>query len=79
MNDRPQFLHQWPNDFYGIVETWRRVVRRIDVIDDIDAADECSVAVDHRDFAMHAAQPVTPKTKAKCLGAINKYFDTTFQ
>ena len=48
--------HHRPGHAHRVVVAWRYLVRRVPVVDDVDAADEGDFAVDHRDLAVHAAQ-----------------------
>jgi len=45
-------------DPHRIVIARRRLVGRVEVVDDVDATDECDRPVDARNLAMHAPQPV---------------------
>jgi hypothetical protein len=64
-DQRPQFFHhrmdaleQRAFDAHRVIEPRRRVARGMHFIDDVDAADERDARVDHRELAVHAAQPL---------------------
>ena len=62
-------------DFDRVVEAGRDLSRSVLVVDDVDPADEGGFAIDDRDLAVQAAQPVAAKCQSADLAAVDQHVD----
>jgi len=59
-------------DADGVIEAGRNLVRRVAVVDDVDAADEGQAAIHHGDLAVQAAQAMPSQAQVGQFRAVDE-------
>ena len=67
---------EWSFDANRVVVARRYLKRGIEVVDDIDAADESDLAVNHRQLAVQTAQAMATQLEARNVGPVDHRLDT---